>query len=104
MAEPNIAEAERRIREAVEAGNTKLYLRRLDLTEVPASLAALKNLDYLDLSGNNLTSIPEWLSKLELSTLVISDNWLSSLPDSLGELPLSILNANHNRFKTTPRV
>ena len=105
MAEPNIAEAERRIREAVEAGNTKLYLRRLDLTEAPASLAALKNLDYLDLSGNNLTSIPEWLSKLEsLRTLVVSDNWLSSLPDSLGELPLSILNANYNRFKTMPRV
>ncbi|MCB0296571.1 MAG: leucine-rich repeat domain-containing protein, partial [Calditrichaeota bacterium] len=47
----------------------------------------LEHLTSLDFSGNQLTSLPDFLCKLEhLTSLDVSDNQLTSLPEFLGNL------------------
>jgi GTPase SAR1 family protein len=96
MAQPNIAEAERRIREAAEAGAEVLDLRWLDLTELPLSLAGLTHLRELQLGHNCLTAIPDWLTHLHhMEVLNVEDNWLTHLPGPFEKL--CVLGATHNR-------
>jgi hypothetical protein len=40
-------------------------LRANQITELPASLARLENLEKLDLRWNKSLTIPKWLKKLE---------------------------------------
>ena len=58
-------EAEQRIEQARREGATELGLRRMELTELPESLGELTQLQTLDLSGNQLTSLPPSLVRLE---------------------------------------
>src|SRR5580704_11152646 len=102
MVERSISEAERRIREAAEAGARELDVRWLDLAEVPLSADELQNVTRLVLSHNLLTRSPDWLSRLQgLRFLFISDNWLSELPSSLGGRLVG-LQAGHNRLREVP--
>ena len=52
-----------------------LYLGNNSLTSIPDSIGELENLSYLDLRYNNLTSIPNSICNLEnLKTLYVNNN------------------------------
>ncbi|XWS11064.1 hypothetical protein CRYUN_Cryun38cG0051500 [Craigia yunnanensis] len=62
----------------------ELYLRRMQLQEVPSEIISLRQLQMLDLSQNSLQSIPEGLKSLaSLTELDLSDNNISALPPEL---------------------
>ncbi|XP_069466350.1 leucine-rich repeat-containing protein 47 isoform X2 [Ambystoma mexicanum] len=84
---------------------TGLILCRDGLTAVPGeALAQLLALKVLDLSCNQLTTLPEQLCSLpELSTLNLSCNRLKSLPAGLRRSPrLAVLNLSRNELTTFP--
>lgn len=63
------------------------YLTTLDvtnnrLTNLPQSFSQMKNLEFLYLGGNDLSTLPD-LSKINLKELSISFNLFSSLPSKL---------------------
>lgn len=80
-----------------------LVLCRNKLLSVP-SVDALQALKVLDLSVNQLESLPEGLSGLkELTTLNVSCNRLEALPEGLSQCPkLSTLNVSKNRLQGLP--
>ncbi|RNF20505.1 putative dual specificity protein phosphatase [Trypanosoma conorhini] len=90
-----------------EKGSAELLLYRFDLDTVPKELydPPLLHVVRLDLSYNNLRSIPHELSFLvKLRSLVISYNQLTELPDSLGNLSqLERLDVSHNRLQQLPQ-
>jgi Leucine-rich repeat (LRR) protein len=55
--------AEANIQAALREQAGKLNLSGLELTSLPESLGKLTSLQSLDISGNQLTSLPEWLGK-----------------------------------------
>lgn len=70
-------------------GATRLDLNNLGLTQVPREVFALANsLEVLDLSGNQLTSLPDGLRGLQrLKVLFCSANPFEQLPTVLGQCP-----------------
>lgn len=77
----------------------KLDLSHQDLTEVPSSIAGLKQLRVLDLSYNNLTCIPGFLLELpHLKTLAVGHNSITFLPFSLAKSSIKDLIADYNRI------
>jgi internalin A len=98
------AEAEARIRKALETNATDLDLGRLGLAEVPESLGQLTQLQKLDLSFNQLTSITESFGQLaQLQMLYLSGNQLKSIPESLGQLTrLQTLDLSRNQLTSIP--
>jgi internalin A len=79
--------AERKIEKARRTGADILDLSDKKLTELPESLGALTQLQWLSLAGNQLTQLPESLGALtQLKYLGLSDNQLTQLPESLGAL------------------
>ncbi len=66
---------------------TKLDLSWNDLTSLPSEIAQLQNLTELWLSGSEFTSLPSELVQLKnLTMLVLEANGLISLPSEIGEL------------------
>lgn len=118
--------AQERIK-ALPEGSVTLRLNGLRLKQIPAELAQLPNLQFLDLSGNYLTEIPEAVWELEglihldvgnnrlmsvdagivrltqLRVLDLSENRLSELPDSFGQT-LRELYLYHNQLSTVPEA
>ena len=74
------------------------------LTSLPEWLGKLSGLQVLYLSGNQLTSLPESLGKLSgLQGLFLSGNQLTSLPESLGNLSdLQLLYLSGNQLTSLP--
>lgn len=74
------------------------------LTSLPESLGQLVGLQSLYLSGNRLTSLPESLGQLaSLQSLNLSFNQLTSLPEWLGQLTsLEALNLSYTRLTSLP--
>lgn len=71
-------EAERRIEAARQANAIELVLSNLELTELPETIAALTQLQTLDLRRNQLTELPEAIAALtQLQTLNLSYNQLT---------------------------
>ncbi|XP_062169933.1 plant intracellular Ras-group-related LRR protein 6 isoform X1 [Alnus glutinosa] len=69
----------------------ELYLRRMQLCEVPLDICSLQQLRILDLSQNSLQSIPRGFQNLtSLTELDLSDNNISVLPPELGVLEPSL--------------
>jgi internalin A len=105
--EPSIpfAVAERRIQEALESGATVLDLSGLELTSVPESISQLANLTELYLDRNQLTSVPKELGNLaNLTRLDLSHNQLISVPKELGNLAnLTQLDLSQNQLTTVPK-
>lgn len=68
------------------AGATRLDLHNLSLTQVPSEVFTLANsLEVLNLSGNQLTSLPDELPRLHrLKVLFCSNNPFDELPKVLG--------------------
>ena len=68
-------EAEQRIEAARQAGATKLDLSSMQLTELPEAIAALTQLQSLNLYDNQLTELPEVIAALtQLQSLGLSDD------------------------------
>ena len=65
----------------------ELDLSGLGLTEIPESVAQLRQLQTLNLHNNKLMTLPESLSQLHrLQSLDLSSNQLTALPDSIDQL------------------
>ncbi|XP_066597765.1 protein phosphatase PHLPP-like protein isoform X2 [Prorops nasuta] len=79
------------------AGNNKL--KKLTIEPIPI------NLEHLDISYNNLDTLPEWTPDLPvLRALFASHNALTALPDRLLTQPsrLEVLHLPHNRLQALP--
>ncbi|KAG5468260.1 hypothetical protein LSCM1_02238 [Leishmania martiniquensis] len=81
-----------------------LYNYELDTVPVEVYSPPLLQLVVLDVSQNNLASLPHELSLLaHLRKLIVSYNKLTNLPDSLGDLSaLESLDASHNALVDLP--
>ncbi|CAG8619349.1 14342_t:CDS:2 [Acaulospora morrowiae] len=75
-----------------------------ELTEIPAEIGYMKNLQTLDVSKNRLECIPDTIGFLhKLSELKLSENQLTSIPSSIGSLKkLSILFLDNNKITELP--
>ncbi|XQJ30526.1 dual specificity protein phosphatase, putative [Leishmania guyanensis] len=90
------------------SNHTELLLYNYGLDAVPSEVynPPLLQVVVLDVSQNNLTSLPQELSFLaHLRKLVVSYNKLTELPDSLGNLSeLESLDASHNALIDLPQT
>jgi internalin A len=81
----NIAEGS--IESAFKRNAATLDLRGFLLTELPASLAKLKNLQFLDISNNKLSELPQFIGELKgLRGIDLSANQITFLPDAVRQL------------------
>jgi internalin A len=97
--------AEQKIADASRSGATELDLSGNQLTALPESLGQLTQLQSLDLSRNQLTALPESLGQLtQLQKLCLYDNQLATLPESLGQLTqLRRLGLSRNQLTAVPK-
>ena len=74
------------------------------LTTIPESIRNLKSLNLLFLSFNKLTYIPPEIGELsKVSHISLSDNMLTSIPSEMGRLKnLTILSVNNNELTSIP--
>ncbi|ABX07887.1 leucine-rich repeat protein (plasmid) [Herpetosiphon aurantiacus DSM 785] len=59
----------------------QLFLTRMHYTQIPTWLQACTRLTFLDLSDNPITTLPPWLGKLSLETLILGRIRLERYPD-----------------------
>jgi internalin A len=70
---------------------TSLNISNNQLTSLPSEIAKLKNLTILDINNNQLTSLPLEISELiHLTRFDVSNNQLTSLPPEISGLYLDI--------------
>ncbi|MBU1626969.1 GTP-binding protein [bacterium] len=81
-----------------------LRLYNLDLDQILPEVFELKYLQYLDMTLNKITSIPDDIEDLNnLEILDLSENLLTSIPDNIGNLKnLQLLNLGDNILSTLP--
>jgi len=93
-----------RIQAAKNSNATSIDLSALNLTTIPASLAELVNLEYLELQDNQITILPDFLAQLsKLKQLDLANNQVADIPDAFSHLAdLEELNLNNNRIKAFP--
>jgi Leucine-rich repeat (LRR) protein len=84
----NTEEILKRIEACRLAGGNELDLCDLGMTEIPGEIENFKNLTVLNVSRNELHSLPEWLGSMtNLRELDISENTqIKSLPDNFNRL------------------
>jgi internalin A len=101
---PNKKNILRLIEQAGQEGQTNLDLSGNQLTSVPPEVAKLINLRYLDLGHNHLTSLPSEIAKLtNLTSLTLRENQLTSLPPEISELSnLATLELSSNGLTSLP--
>lgn len=89
----------------VLSDTTYISLSRLNLTIIPDSFfEKIAHIHVLDLSFNNLTSLPDTIDKcVLLRELWLNDNQLTSLPESIKNLNLLIrLDVHNNKLTHLP--
>lgn len=76
------------------------------LTDIPAGVFALEQLEILDLSGNALFTVPDKIVRLKnLTELNLSGNQLAALPKAMAQLQnLAELWLSNNNFTAIPDV
>lgn len=84
----------------VSAQTIKLSLKKQKLKSIPAEVYDLVNLQYLDLSKNNIDSISPQIKNLKnLQVLYLNKNKIYSIPSELYELTnLKIISLNSNEI------
>ncbi len=82
----------------------ELYLRSNNLSELPAEIGQLQNLQELYLDSNNLSELPAEIVQLQnLQELDLRSNKLSELPAEIGQLQnLQYLNLRSNKLSELP--
>uniref|UniRef100_G1NQ64 Uncharacterized protein n=1 Tax=Meleagris gallopavo TaxID=9103 RepID=G1NQ64_MELGA len=71
---------------------------------IPDAIVNLRMLTYLNLSRNQLSSLPACLCGLPLKVLIASNNKLGSLPEEIGQLKqLMELDVSCNEITTLPQ-
>ncbi|HEY1758581.1 MAG TPA: leucine-rich repeat domain-containing protein [Bryobacteraceae bacterium] len=93
-----------RIEEARRLGSTSLDLSGSELTEIPEALTQLTNLQELLLSNNQLKAIPEALGQLtNLRFLNLTSNQLTAIPEAFAQFTkIEHLNLSNNRLTAIP--
>jgi Leucine-rich repeat (LRR) protein len=91
-------EAEKKIRQVQNSESIALDLAFMNIDEIPKALESFTSLQFLNLSGNQLSNLPAWLSKLTtLEYLNLSGNQIKNLPNWLSSLTkLRTLNISFN--------
>lgn len=90
------------LRSGALKGSTQLDLRHAGLQALPDDILQLTDsLEVLDVSGNALSQLPDWLSALpRLRILFASQNQFSELPEVLGRCPqLEMVGFKSNRIE-----
>jgi internalin A len=92
----------KRIEQAAKKRRTGLDLNREGLTELPAEIAQLSQLQTLSLNGNQLTTLPPEIAQLsQLQWLDLSGNQLTTLPPEIAQLSqLQWLDLSGNQLTT----
>ena len=93
------------IEQAAKDGRTKLNLSGNQLTSLPPEIEKLTNLTGLNLANNKLTSVPLEITKLtSLTSLDLGYNKLTSLPPEIAKLTkLRALNSRKSIDDLTAR-
>jgi internalin A len=101
--------AEQRIAEwkqgsQVAFGNTFLDLKNLGLKTFPKTLRNARGLEVLNLNGNRVSKIPNWIGELSaLKAIGLINNKLKKLPDQIGTLSeLHTLALENNLLEELP--
>ncbi|WP_374939414.1 COR domain-containing protein [Tolypothrix sp. FACHB-123] len=91
---------------AAAEGWRELDLSGQELTEIPEALAKLTNLTQLHLGGNEITEIPEALAQLtNLTQLDLSDNQITEILEALAQLTnLRVLDLSDNQITEIPEA
>eukprot|EP01080_Neovahlkampfia_damariscottae_P006896 gene6896-11058_t len=95
-----------KIGQCVLSKSTELNLKGEGLTVLPESLRECRHVTKLNLSRNNLTSLPAWFGEVfvNLTSLNLSKNGLFHLPKNFAALDkLRDLNLAYNKFEFMPR-
>jgi len=94
------------IEKAARNKEITLDLSNNQLTTLPEAIAQLSNLSLLDLSDNQLTRLPEAIAQLSnLSWLNLSDNQLTTLPEAIAQLSnLNVLYLSDNQLTRLPEA
>jgi leucine-rich repeat protein SHOC2 len=84
----------------------ELDLSYNELESLPDELGQLKRLKLFDLQGNRLRTLPRTVGQLTaLLRLTLHENQLTALPDSIGQLAsLERLDASHNALRALPEA
>jgi internalin A len=92
------------IAEAARNEQKKLDLSKNQLTSLPTEIGELKDLTELYLSRNQLTSLPAEIAELKnLTKLYLLGNQLTSLPAEIAELKnLTVLDLSDNQLTSVP--
>ena len=86
---------------------TRLKITGTEIEEIPDEIFMLSNLEYLDLSNNKISFIPDSFNKLSNNTFGIyeinfSANNIYRLPELSNEIILNKLNFSENKIKEIP--
>ncbi|MEM9954980.1 MAG: leucine-rich repeat domain-containing protein [Chloroflexota bacterium] len=97
--------APQRIQEAYDSQDTYLTLSDLGLTELPAEIGSLTQLQVLDLSENNLTNLPQEIENIiGLRQIHLSYNHYSRMPMEITKLPnLDSIWLDNNDLRRIPQ-
>lgn len=80
----------------------KLNLRKCKINNLPDIHS--KNLEFIDISSNDIEQIPNWIIKQPLlKYLNIGSNKITTIPD-LQHLPLEILKIHKNSISNMPKI
>ncbi|BAU12688.1 Miro domain-containing protein [Leptolyngbya sp. NIES-3755] len=84
----------------------EIDLRKNQITVIPDAIAQLKNLTKLGLNHNQIMVIPDAIAQLKnLTSLDLGTNQISSIPDTISQLEnLTYLNLGTNQFAVIPEV
>ncbi|MEH2143004.1 COR domain-containing protein [Nostoc sp.] len=101
-----IREAEKRRLKKLDLRNDQYTDDKEKLTEIPAEVFKLEWLEFLDLSGNQITTLPETIACLpQLICLDLSENQLRMLPQGIARLQqLTSLYLSGNKLTTLPQA
>ena len=94
------------IEKAARNKETTLDLSNNQLTTLPEAIAQLSNLNVLYLRNNQLTTLPEAIAQLSnLNGLYLGNNQLTTLPEAIAQLSnLNVLDLSNNQLTTLPEA